>query len=333
MTDPSQTPEARRRPRVSPWFALGLGALVLLGFVAMGDVESLTEHMGRWPMETLLGVLGLSLAGYFIRAARWSVYLRRLGIALPAGDSAHVFFAGMVGSITPGKVGEVIKSALLENRHGIPVARTAPIVLAERVGDLLALVLLATAGVVSTGYGLEVVALGATLALTVVIAAVWPPMGRLVVRWASRMPWLGRFAPKLEEARRATQELFGTATLFTGVFLSLLAWACEAVGTWWLINSLPGAEATLAEATFVFAFSTVAGALTFLPGGLVATEGSMVALLHGVLKLAPDLSSAGAITLMVRAATLWFGVALGGVALSTYARGKTDAGEQGEART
>ena len=143
MTDAPQTPEERRLPRVSPWFALGLGALVLLGFVVMGDVEELAGHMRRWPMETLLGVLGLSLAGYGIRAARWSVYLRRLDIALPAGDSAHVFFAGMVGSITPGKVGEVIKSALLEKRHGIPVARTAPIVLAERVGDLLALVLLA----------------------------------------------------------------------------------------------------------------------------------------------------------------------------------------------
>ena len=322
--------EARHRglPRVRPWMALILGFLVLAGFAAVGDLSELWMHLGRWSLGTILGVLGLSLLGYFIRTARWAVYLHRLEIEVPPLESTHIFFAGLVGSITPGKVGEVIKSVLMESRHGIPVARSAPIVLAERVGDLLALILLATAGVISTGYGLEVVLAGAALSALIVGAALWPALGRWAIKVASAVPGLGRFTPRLEQARSATQELFGTATLFWGVALSLLAWGCEAVGTWWLIASLPGAEATLAEATFVFAIATVAGALTFLPGGLLATEGSMVALLHGVLKITPDLTSASAITLMVRAVTLWFGVALGGLALSTYAGRSSDAGGQ-----
>lgn len=323
------TESASRRPKVNPWVALALAFMVLVGFAAMGDLTELREHIGHWSMGTLFGVLALSLLGYWIRAARWSLYLRRLNIRLPFWESSHVFFAGMVGSITPGKVGEVIKSALLEGRHDLPVARTAPIVLAERVGDLLALVVLATAGVVSTGYGTEVIVAGGALSLLVVGAALWPPLGRFAMGCAGKLPGLSRFVPRLEEARRATQELFGTSTLLIGVVLSVMAWGCEALGTWWLIEALPGAEATLAQATFVFAFSTIAGALTLLPGGLLATEGSMVALLHNVLHLAPNVSSASAITLMVRAATLWFGVALGGVALSTYAGRKSDVGEQG----
>lgn len=312
--------------------ALALGFIVLIGFAAIGDLNELREHISRWSLGTLLGVLGLSLLGYWIRAARWAMYLRRLKINLPFWESSHVFFAGLVGSITPAKVGEVIKSVLLESRHDLPVTRTAPVVLAERVGDLLALVLLATAGVLSTGYGIEVLVAGGALCVLIVGAALWPPLGRFAIRCAAKLPGLSRFAPRLEEARSATQELFGTSTLLMGVALSVLAWGCEAVGTWWLIESLPGAEASLAQATFVFAFSTVAGALTFLPGGLLATEGSMVALLHNVLHLAPNVSSASAITLMVRAATLWFGVALGGIALSTYAGRKSDVDEQGEPR-
>lgn len=310
--------------------ALALGVLVVIGFAAIGDLAELGEHMSRWSVQTLLGVLGLSLLGYWIRAARWALYLKRLKIRLPFWESSHIFFAGLVGSITPAKVGEVIKSVLLESRHDLPVARTAPIVLAERVGDLLALVLLATAGVLSTGYGVEVILAGGALSLVIVGGALWPPLGRFAIRCSAKLPGMSRFAPRLEEARSTTQELFGTSTLILGVALSVLAWGCEAVGTWWLIEALPGAEATLAQATFVFAFSTVAGALTFLPGGLLATEGSMVALLHNVLHLAPNVSSASAITLMVRAATLWFGVALGGIALSTYAKRRSDAGEQGE---
>jgi uncharacterized membrane protein YbhN (UPF0104 family) len=329
VTEPTSSAHTRRRPKVSPWLALALGFMVLVGFAAIGDLSELTEHISRWSMETLLGVLGLSLVGYWIRAVRWALYLKRLRIDLPFLESSHIFFAGLVGSITPAKVGEVIKSVLLESRHDLPVTRTAPIVLAERVGDLLALVLLATAGVLSTGYGVEVVVAGGALSVLIVGAALWPPLGRFAIQCIARLPGLSRFAPGLEEARVTTQELFGTSTLVLGVSLSLLAWGCEALGTWWLIEALPGSEATLAQATFVFAFSTVAGALTFLPGGLLATEGSMVALLHNVLHMAPSLSSASAITLMVRAVTLWFGVALGGVALSTYAGRKSDAGEQG----
>ena len=326
---PETSPPETTAPLVRPWTALVLGVLVAVGLMAMGDLREVSHHLTRWPMDVLLGVLALSLLGYVARAARWLLYLRRLEIAVPVRESTHIFFAGLVGSITPAKVGEVLKSFLLESNHAVPVARSAPIVLAERVGDLLALILLAGAGVVSTGYGLEVIVAAGLLAAAVVAAALWPPWGRTLVAWAARLPGLRRFAPALEEARVATQELFGTGTLTVGIVLSLLAWACEAVGTWWLISALPGSEATLAQATFVFAFSTVAGAITFLPGGLLATEGSMVALLHGVLSIAPDLASAGAITLMVRASTLWFGVGLGALALSTYTRRSPDAGEQG----
>jgi uncharacterized membrane protein YbhN (UPF0104 family) len=309
--------------------ALALGLLVVVGMAAMGDISEVAAHMGRWPLGVLAGVLGLSLIGYGVRAARWMLYLGRLNIELPLGESVHIFLCGLVGSITPAKVGEVLKSFLIESGHGIPIARTAPIVLAERVGDLLALVLLAGAGVLSTGLGLEVVLVAGALAAAVVLAAVWPAVGRMAVRVLARIPGLGRMAPALEQARVATQELFGTWTLLCGVGLSVLAWSCEALGTWWLITSLPGSDGSLAEATFVFATSTVAGALTLLPGGLLATEGSMVSLLHGGLGLAPDLASAGAITLMVRASTLWFGVALGGIALSTYTRRRPGEGGQG----
>jgi len=275
--------------------------------------------MGRWPATTLLGVLGLSLAGYGIRTLRWMIYLRRLGISVAPLESTRIFLAGLVGSITPGKVGEVLKSFLLRASHGVPVARSAPILLGERVGDLLALVLLAGAGVLNTGYGLEVIVAAGALAALCVGAALWPPLGRLLIAGLSKLPAMGRFAPQLEEARAATQGLFGVGTLCLTLLLSLMAWSCEALGCWWLINALPGAEATLSQATFIFAFSTLAGAITFLPGGLLATEGSMVALLYGLLHVAPDLPSAGAITLMVRACTLWFGVALGALVLPTCA--------------
>jgi hypothetical protein len=46
---------------------------------------------------------------------------------LPKWDSFLMFFSGLAMVITPGKVGEWLKSYLLREVHGTPVARSAPI--------------------------------------------------------------------------------------------------------------------------------------------------------------------------------------------------------------
>ena len=57
-----------------------------------------------------------------------------------------------------------------------------------------------------------------------------------------------------------------------------------------------------------------------LPGGMVATEGSMVALVDQLAAYPVSLEVAAAATLIVRFATLWLGVLLGAVALWAFYR-------------
>jgi uncharacterized membrane protein YbhN (UPF0104 family) len=67
-------------------------------------------------------------------------------------------------------------------------------------------------------------------------------------------------------------------------------------------------EVNLIQLEFIYAFSTLAGALSLLPGDLVVTEGSMTGLLSlfGV-----TLSSGSMLTLVVHFCALWFAVLIG----------------------
>jgi uncharacterized protein (TIRG00374 family) len=67
-------------------------------------------------------------------------------------------------------------------------------------------------------------------------------------------------------------------------------------------------ELALPTAIGIYAVSMLVGALSFIPGGLGSTEAVMVLLLKltGV-----DATTALAITLIARVATLWFAVVLG----------------------
>jgi uncharacterized protein (TIRG00374 family) len=103
-------------------------------------------------------------------------------------------------------------------------------------------------------------------------------------------------------------KLLGLATA-----IAIPSWACE-VRFALIVNAFPGAHIDLPLAMAIYAASTIAGALSFLPGGLGVTEGGMTILLVETAHL--DHSIAFNATLLTRLATLWFGVLLGMVLLA-----------------
>ena len=105
---------------------------------------------------------------------------------------------------------------------------------------------------------------------------------------------------------------FSLPMLLYGIALGLIAWGAEGIAFFYIMHVL-GSDISLQTALFIYSFSMLVGALSFLPGGLGGTEASMVALLmlNGI-----GQPEAVAATVLIRLATLWFAVALGIVALS-----------------
>jgi uncharacterized membrane protein YbhN (UPF0104 family) len=77
----------------------------------------------------------------------------------------------------------------------------------------------------------------------------------------------------------------------------------------------PGGD-TMLIAVFIFSISTVLGAVVGTPGGLGGTEGGLVALAVQLLEMGRTPATAAA--LLIRFATLWFGVAIGLVSLALW---------------
>jgi uncharacterized protein (TIRG00374 family) len=72
---------------------------------------------------------------------------------------------------------------------------------------------------------------------------------------------------------------------------------------------LPKGWETFSLAVFILAFSTVVGAVSALPGGLGAADASIAGMLTLLMNLNKGVAAAA--TLIIRFATLWFGVGLG----------------------
>jgi uncharacterized protein (TIRG00374 family) len=139
---------------------------------------------------------------------------------------------------------------------------------------------------------------------------------QLLLRLLRRIPWTAKRADALSQALRDGARLFSTAKLLPALLLSLGAWFAECVGLYLILVGL-GTSIPLMQASWIYAGSTIAGNLTFLPGGLVGTEALLIEILR---RSGIPLATATAATLLVRGATLWFAVVLGLVVTFTSRR-------------
>ena len=304
-----------RDSRARRWIWLASAAVIVCaGYLMIGDVGGLGVRLGAFGWWAFVASLGLSLANYSIRFVRWQLYLRRQRVAVPLGSSALVFGAGLSLAITPGKLGELIKSYLLRELHAVPATRTAPIVIAERVTDLVALFVIALAGAVVYGVHATLVAIGGGLVGVGLLLLAWPKPARALIDFVTRPRRTRRFREPMQEMYGGLATLCGPKLLVAATAIAIPAWTCECVGFALIVGGFPGAHVELGLAMAIYATTTIAGALSFLPGGLGVTEGTMAVLLVRT-GFQIDQPTAVDATLLTRVATLWFGVVLGLVLL------------------
>jgi len=315
----SSTPPAPRAHLTRDRLILG-GLVVLLvaglaGLVASTGWDEIKAQIKAWQIAVLLG---LSLVNYLFRALRWHVFARRLGLPTAIGRNMLHFLGGFAMSVTPGRVGELVRMRWLRHETGWSFERTAPLALIDRASDLAAMgVILALALALST----TGIAGGLPVALLALIAAFVVTRPALLSGLATRAHRVTGRAPRLfARVRRAAKSLArfsNPGVLSAAMGLGLIGWVAEGVAFHLLLVWM-GHDIGLAAAIAIFVFATLAGGLTGAPGGLGGAEAAMIALL--TLQGVPLAVSVPA-TAIIRLTTLWFAIALGLIAFPVAERG------------
>ena len=301
-------------------FGVLFGAVVFAVLAGLwADLDAVLGQVAAFNWLVFAAALALAFGNYMIRFAKWEYYLGLIGVKLGKAESLGVFLSSFLLTVTPGKIGEVIKSVFLSRSRGIPVSVTAPIVLAERLTDLMALMCLALIGISTYRYGIEALAVSAALVAVGLLVLSIPRISLGIIAIWEKLPVVGGLAPKFRTAYGSMRTLVAPKPLLWATTISVVAWGLECLAFFVIIDGFRGAKPELLAATFLYAFATILGAISFLPGGLGVTEGSMAVLLEE-LGLMADQASAVAATCLVRLATLWFAVLIGLLAFLWYRR-------------
>ena len=295
-------------------WAFLLGLLVIVGITFFADYRAVAGALVKFDLRYLPLILGLTFLNYLLRFVKWQYLLRQIEVDITVKDSFRIFLSGLAMAMTPGKVGELLKSFLLKELKGVPVTRTAPVIFAERLTDGFAMIILAMTGMSFFRYGREMLLAAAGVMLVVLLAAQSRKVAGWIIGLAARLPVLHKFEAAFHRLFDSTLHLVRPRAFGYCVLLGTVSWFFESVAFYLVFLGL-GYKLSLLAATFTLSFSTVVGAVSMLPGGLGAADGSILGIL---LFMGVPNSIAGGATILIRFCTLWFGVLLGLAALIRY---------------
>ena len=258
----------------------GIGlAVVLLWWVFRGvDPGAVWDQLKQASLMGLIGSAVLQFSHNFLRVWRWGALLEPVRKGVPFRPMFVAVILGYwVTWLIPGRLGELVRPALLSGREGIPLPACVGTVVVDRILDGMAILTLFAVGLAVTplqgqaaAYAEEIRVVGLVLALVaavplVALIAASNARGRIgewVERRSGWVRWLGRAFLSLS---RGTEALRRPWLLLRVIVYSLLAWLLIALGLWIGVRAC-GADITFG-AMLVIMPAIALGVAIPTPGG------------------------------------------------------------------
>lgn len=241
-------------------------------------------------LAALLALPMLTLISLGLRFVRWQFLLRAVGVRVPVRSSLSIYCAGLLGIATPGHIGEVLRAFLLSRSFKVPLRRSIPPLVLERIVDVGAVALIS---ILASGGARNMVGWGFLILSLVGVLAFWLILPRIGFTLAQRS--------RLINVRMAA--LVVTLSLASWIAAALLLF-CAALAV--------GASVPLLTGMAIYSDSTLLGALSMSPAGIAVSGGLAI---WWVTEMGVGIHQAMQLVTLTRLFSIGLALVLGGVFL------------------
>jgi hypothetical protein len=217
----------------------------------------------------------LVLAGFVVRALRWHMILMEIrGIGF-SGVYHTLMIGFMLNCLLPGRVGEVLRPAILKKEENLPLSAGLSSVVLERVFDMLFMVItfalvlffvdidpgikiqyasfvIDRAVLLKLYYNLVIL----SSLILFIIVLLWIPLVRNIVRKgieksSAVLPWVGRCESMLDNILSVFSILKSPGVVVRCVLTTCVVWGLVALSQYLLLKGCPGVDLNFFESTAV----------------------------------------------------------------------------------
>lgn len=310
------------RNRIIAGFAIGFVIYVALLLVV--NTEDLLHNLRVYPWAILIPAIILKFVAWFCRYMQWQYYLDVIDARnkISTFDSAILFVSGFTMAVSPGKIAEVLKSVVLKAKTGIPIARSAPVIVAERVVDGVAVIVLATIALLIGGerinlgnYAFMIYLSAGLLAFGLIVVQI-RPLAYFALDLIGKLPLVRRIHEPLVMFYESSKEVFLLRHVIPTAMFGVVAATADTIGFVIILAGfgIPYSELLFLQCAVIVCLASAIGALSGVPNGAGVTEVSESAMLMAIVapyNPAMTPAVAGAAALLEGFFHKWFRVFVG----------------------
>ena len=238
--------------------------------------------------------------------------MKNLDILVPHKSSFIIFISSFALSATPGQLGELIKSKLLKSKFDIPISKTAPLVLIERIYDLIGAIIVSSLGISYIESGNLILLIFTIILFSIIILLRSKIIFTKFLMLFEKINFLKNKIPDISETYESIQPSLNPKIFLSSTILSIIYWVLVGTSSYLVLLALEINTISFLHMISIYSSSIIIGAVSLIPGGVGVAEGSITGLLTlgGV-----EISIAFVIGILVRVFTLWYGVIVGFILL------------------
>lgn len=340
-----------RKYRNQIFFGILIALAIYIGLLLLADnqgrleTDGILEHIRNFPIWLIFPLIFFQTLVIFFRFIEWHYYLGVIEARdrISVADSLVIFVATFTMVVSPGKAAELVKVVLLKMKtsdstsedeklkNGVPIARSAPIVIAERVVDGIAVIILMVVTLLIAGdrlnlgtyngidYGLlsrTLIYSSAGIILTGLMVIQIKPLAYFFLNILKHIPLINRIYQPLVDFYESSREIFALKHVILMSIVGVGVYTSSAAGFIVVLYGF-GLEITwqlILQALFIVGVASAIGALSFVPNGAGVTEisntGMLLALVAPIQPIV-TLSLAAAAALIQGFFHKWFRVLVG----------------------
>ena len=281
-------------------------------FLFISDYNIISEKISNFKINYLPLILFFVSAGSVPLFIKWHFLLKNCEIHVPLKKSILVFLSGPAFEITPGQIGALVKSQLLKTSSNIPRTKTVPIVVVEKVYDLIGAVLASIIGIVILGMETYLIIIAILVLVTIFFFVYYRPASEIFFKQITKRKFFSKYVENISDFYEIVHKSTNVKVATTCILLALTYWFMVSAAAYYTLIAFDINILDYLKVLAIYATSTLLGAISFIPAGIGITEGSIAGLftLNGI-----DVSTALILSVMIRILTLWYTVGVGFVAL------------------
>ena len=281
-------------------------------FLFVSDYNIISEKISNFKINYLPLILLLVSSSWIPLFIKWHFLLKNCEIDIPLKKSIAVFFSGVAFEITPGQIGALIKSQILKTSYNIPRTKTVPIVIVEKVYDLIGAILASVIGIIILGMEIYLIAIAISVLAFIFFFMYYKPASELFFNRITKLKFFSKHIENISGFYEIVQKSTNVRAATICILLALAYWFMVSAAAYYTLISFDVNILDYLKVLAIYSTSTLLGAISFIPAGIGITEGSIAGLftLNGI-----DVSTALILAVMIRIFTLWYSVSVGFIAL------------------